>query len=95
MSPRFYGFLWVLFAVSAGILWLAGVFSMLTLVVFGFIAFGLVFVGMMCVLPGNVSHPVADRKKTTAEKKQPRAAREKVRATPVSHIHFPAGIRFH
>ena len=95
MSPKFYGFLWVLFAVSAGILWLAGVFTMLTAVVFGFIAFGLVFVGMMCVLPGHVSHPVAQRKKIPTVNKKPRAAKEKVRESANSQIHFPAGLRFH
>ena len=57
MSPKFYWFLWVLFAVSAGVLWLGGVFTLLTVVIFGFITFGLTFMGMMCVLPGVVSHP--------------------------------------
>ncbi|MEQ1605322.1 MAG: hypothetical protein ABL999_10695 [Pyrinomonadaceae bacterium] len=56
MSPKFYNLLWVAFAVAAGVLFVAGVFTMLTLVVFGFIAFGLVWVGMICVLPGTVGH---------------------------------------
>ena len=56
MSPRTYWFLWILFAASAGILWLAGMLTMVAAVVFGFIAFGLVFAGMMCVLPGVVAH---------------------------------------
>lgn len=95
MSPRFYGFLWILYAVSAGILWLAGVFTVLALVVFGFIAFGLVFVGMMCVLPGHVAHPVAQRTKVPTAKNAPRAAKEKVPAAASSHVHFPAGMRAH
>jgi len=57
MSPKFYGFLWAIYFMAAAILWLAGVFTLLTAVVFGFTAFGLVFIGMMCVLPGAVSHP--------------------------------------
>lgn len=57
MSPRFYSFLWAIYFVAAAVLWLAGVFTMLTTVVFGFVAFGFVFMGMMCVLPGAVSHP--------------------------------------
>jgi hypothetical protein len=57
MSPRFYSYLWIACAVIAGALWIAGYFSMLTLVVFGFVAFGLIFMGMMCVLPGTASHP--------------------------------------
>lgn len=57
MSPRFYSFLWAIYFVVAAVLWLAGVFTLLTAVVFGFVAFGFVFMGMMCVLPGAVSHP--------------------------------------
>lgn len=34
-----------------------GNFTMMTGVVFGFLAFGLTFAGMMCVLPATVSHP--------------------------------------
>jgi hypothetical protein len=61
MSPKFYWFLWVLFFASAGILWLGGVFTLTTLIVYGFVSFGLVFTGMMCVLPNVVSQPVQKR----------------------------------
>ena len=47
MSPRFYGFLWILFFASAGILWLGSVFTLTVGIVFGFIMFGLVFAGMI------------------------------------------------
>jgi hypothetical protein len=57
MSSKFYWFLWAAFFLSAGVLWLGGAFTLTTLVVYGFIAFGLVFTGMMCVLPNVVSHP--------------------------------------
>lgn len=57
MSPKFYGSLWIVYAVVAGIMGIGGVFTLLTAVIFGFIAFGLVFAGMICVLPGTVSHP--------------------------------------
>ena len=56
MSPRTYGFLWTLVLAAAGVMWLAGVFTLLTVVVFGFIAFGMTFMGMMCVLPSTVAH---------------------------------------
>jgi hypothetical protein len=56
MSPKFYGGVWVIFAVSAALVWLAGAFTEMTAVVFGFIAFGHIFMGMMCVLPGTVAH---------------------------------------
>lgn len=61
MSPKFYNFLWVLYFVSAVVMWLSGVLTMLAIVVFGFVAFGLVFIGMMCVLPGAVSHPTPEK----------------------------------
>lgn len=64
MSIKFYGFLWTLFVVSAGVLWLGNVFTMLAAVIFGFIAFGLIFTGMMCVLPATVSHPAVRKAKT-------------------------------
>jgi hypothetical protein len=51
MSPRFYSFLWIAFFASAGIFFVSGNFSMLTATVYGFLAFGLTFIGMMCVLP--------------------------------------------
>ena len=68
MSPKFYGSLWIAFAVVAGIMGVGGVLTMLTAVIFGFIAFGLVFAGMICVLPGTVSHPPV---KTAAPEPQP------------------------
>lgn len=75
MSPKFYGSLWIAFAVVAGILAVGGVFTMLTAVVFGFIAFGLVFAGMICVLPGTVSHPPVKKAELTA---QPNSANSRV-----------------
>lgn len=71
MSPKFYGSLWIVFAASAGVLWLANFFTLLTLVVFGFIAFGLVFAGMICVLPGTVSHPTANKEKGHSAEREP------------------------
>ena len=58
MSPKFYSYLWILYFVSAGVIWLAGALTLVGVVVFGFMAFGMVFMGMMCVLPGMSSHPV-------------------------------------
>ena len=80
MTSKFYGYLWVLFAVSAGVLWLGNVFTMMTAVVFGFTAFGLVFTGMMCVLPGLVSHPATSRVKT----KEPAAVAALVPSSPAA-----------
>jgi len=91
MSPKFYAFLWIVFAISAGVLWLAGVFTLTTIVVYGFIAFGLVFTGMMCVLPGVVSHPpVAKPKTKPATRVQPTF---KPVSVPTGH-RVPAKLRF-
>ena len=57
MLIKTYWSLCVVFALSAGILLLGGVFTMFVAVLYGFIAFGLVFAGMMCVPPGVVAHP--------------------------------------
>ena len=78
MSPRFYGFLWIAFLVPAAVLWLAGSFTMMAAVAFGFTAFGMTFVGMMCVLPSMVSHPVPAKAKpqpaVVANKQQARTS---------------------
>ena len=78
MSPRFYWFLWVVYFVSVGVLWLGGAFTLTTLIVYGFLAFGLTFTGMMCVLPNVVSHPTVKKAKT------PRPARVERSPRPVS-----------
>lgn len=57
MLTKIYAGLWFIVAFAAGLLFLIGNFTMFTAVVFGFIVFGLVFAGMMCVLPYEVSHP--------------------------------------
>ncbi len=75
MSPRMYSLIWTALAVVAAILWMGGVFSLFIGVVFGFIAFGLVFMGMMCVLPGTVSYPAPlAHPKAAAAKSNARAA---------------------
>lgn len=60
MLTKIYAALWFTVVFAAGILFLAGNFTMLTAVVFGFITLGLVFAGMMCVLPVSVAHPTAN-----------------------------------
>lgn len=72
MSTKTYTLVWAAFSVVAAILWLGGVFSMFIGVVFGFVAFGLVFMGMICVLPPAVSHPAQTKAPEimTAEKSQ-------------------------
>ena len=56
MTPKFYAALWVVYFAAAAICWISGMLTLLTVVEFGFVAFGLVFTGMMCVLPTQVAH---------------------------------------
>ena len=56
MLTKVYFGLWFVVFLVAGILFMIGDFGMLTAVVFGFICFGLVFMGMMSVLPSVVAH---------------------------------------
>lgn len=69
MSPKFYSYLWAIFFATAALIWVSGFFTLLTLLVFGFTAFGLVFLGMMCVLPGVVSHSHEAKPVATADSK--------------------------
>jgi len=94
MSPKFYSFLWVVVASAAGVLWLGNVFTMLTAVVFGFISFGLVFVGMMCVLPGTVSHPTIKHVPMPSPEK---GSSFNTRPVEVSNgsMNFPVGMNVH
>jgi fatty acid desaturase len=66
MTPKFYGYLWLAFAAIAALSLIAAGFSLLAWVVVGFVAFGMIWAGMICVLPGMSGHsheaPVAERK---------------------------------
>jgi len=57
MFERFYAGLWFAVALVSSALYLTGSFNPVVLVVFGFVTLGLVFMGMMCVLPTTVAHP--------------------------------------
>ena len=63
MSPRTYARLWIAYFALAGLIWLSGLMSLVATVAFGIVAFGLVFMGMMCVLPTAESHPAAELQK--------------------------------
>ena len=56
MSIRSYWSIWGMFTLASVLLFAAGYMTMMTIVVLGVVAFGLTFMGMMCVLPGTVSH---------------------------------------
>lgn len=88
MMVKIYGMLWVLLVVVAALFLLTGNLTPVAGVVFGFIAFGMVFMGMMGVLPSTVGHnaPVKEEKseavpvKEKAEKVSPATAATAVHA---------------
>jgi hypothetical protein len=51
-----YFYLWLVIAAIFGAIFLTGNLTLTMLVVFGFIAFGVTFMGMMGVLPAVVTH---------------------------------------
>ena len=55
MLVKIYGALWLVLLAVAAIVAVTGNFTMLASVWFGFVAFGMVFMGMMGVLPAIVS----------------------------------------
>jgi hypothetical protein len=69
---KIYFGLWGVMAVAAAVLFAIGNMTMLTLVVFGLMSFGLVFMGMMGVLPIIVTHPANE--KTEMPAKAPRVS---------------------
>ena len=65
MLVKIYWTVWAVMAFGAAMIFLAGYFTAVVGVAFGFIAFGVVFMGMIAVLPAMVSHP-APRKRAAA-----------------------------
>lgn len=56
MIVKIYGMIWAFIATVAAVIFLTGNFTQMTAVVFGFISFGMIFMGMMGVLPATLSH---------------------------------------
>ncbi|MEP6849948.1 MAG: hypothetical protein ABI999_13910 [Acidobacteriota bacterium] len=57
MLVKIYEACWIIFFVAAALTFVTGGFGSLAAIVFGFGAFGLVFMGMISVLPDISSHP--------------------------------------
>jgi hypothetical protein len=56
MMVKIYALIWVLGLLAAGLFYLTGNLGPIETVVFGFLTFGMIFMGMMGVLPGTVGH---------------------------------------
>ena len=59
MIVKIYALIWVLGIAAAGAFYLTGNLTPVMKVVFGFLSFGMVFMGMMGVLPEWVAHSSA------------------------------------
>lgn len=57
MLVKIYWTLWAMVLFVAALLYLTGFLTMTAIVAFGFVIFGLIFMGMMSVLPVSVAHP--------------------------------------
>ena len=77
MLVKVYWMTWGVVGLAALLLFAAGSFTMFTGVVFGFIGFGMTFMGMMGVLPVMVAHPAPPK-----VEKAPTQALQPIRQTP-------------
>ena len=78
MFAKIYGMLWAVIGVVAGLLFVTGNFTLMTEVVFGFVSFGMIFMGMMCVLPATVGHHAAPVEPKVKVKKVKKVKEEKI-----------------
>jgi hypothetical protein len=61
MIVKIYGLVWLLGVLAVGVLYLTGNFTPSVSVLFGFLSFGAIFLGMIGVLPLTVAHPAPDK----------------------------------
>ena len=71
MIVKIYAMLWIALAFITAILYFAGSLTLEIGIVFGFIAFGMVFMGMIGVLPTLASHPTPAKPATARIKATP------------------------
>ena len=87
MILKIYAIIWAFIAAMAGMLFLTGNFSEMTLVVFGFIGFGMIFMGMIGVLPSTVAHPAPAKEKSVKTAPATKSAAEKDKGlAPVAQV---------
>jgi hypothetical protein len=93
MFVKIYAGMWsVMLAAVLGLV-LTGNLTMLTITALGFVSFGLVFMGMMCVLPSTVVHGHGHESETNSVSASPGHASGKVRSL-VREFMAPVGIEF-
>ncbi len=57
MIVKIYALIWAVGALAAGVMYLTGNFNSYVNILFGFLSFGAIFMGMIAVLPLTVTHP--------------------------------------
>ncbi|MBP6002237.1 MAG: hypothetical protein KA746_02270 [Pyrinomonadaceae bacterium] len=67
---KVYWTLWLVLAATAAFMFVGGLMTMTTVVVFGFISFGMTFMGLMGVLPVVVSHPAPEKAELAPRKEK-------------------------
>jgi hypothetical protein len=87
MLTKIYMYTWLAITAAFTAVLVSGSLTPLAIVVFGFVAFGMVFAGMMCVLPVEVSHSAIE---TLPDEKAP--SQQPVVAPPVRHGVRTAGL---
>lgn len=75
---KVYGSLWLVIVIGAALLLVAGYMTLTTVLAFGFVIFGLVFMGMMGVLPATIAHPDHREQAAGIEKPEPAISRGRV-----------------
>ena len=73
---KIYWTLWTIIAILAVLLFVTGNFTMLTLVAFGFVSFGMIFMGMISVLPSTVGHHAPPKKPRVRTEVKPEKAQD-------------------
>ncbi|MBK9154300.1 MAG: hypothetical protein IPM25_08805 [Chloracidobacterium sp.] len=96
MYAKIYWLIWTVLLAVAALFFVAGMMTPLVAVVFGFIAFGMVFMGMMSVLPSTVGHNAPDYKMhvSKASAFAPVAAKTSAAVNTIgAGLSAPAGMR--
>lgn len=60
MLVKLYALMWLLGILAVGLIYLTGNFTPVVAVVFGFLSFGAIFMGIMGVLPETIAHRSAN-----------------------------------
>jgi hypothetical protein len=80
MLVKIYQTLWAIIGALAAIIWLTGSMTPIVVVAFGFVCFGMLFMGLISVLPSTVGHnsphaqPAAPAKPVAAAREESRKA---------------------